>query len=272
MPKKILLIDGDPLARSLAAALAPAGFSVDVATAGQEGIDAAHAARPDAIVLAVELPGTSGYVVCNRVKKDEALREIPLLLTSSAATAETFEQHKKLRTRADDYLLKPFAPEVLAERLRALVGAPPVAEAVHAAGTGEDIDAVDSTLAALDAAASAPAGEDDGELRAFDEAFDAMARVVDEPLPAPSPPPADDGERRAVEGRLARAEGDLEQARRRIAELEAEVAQHEQRVARAYRQLKGDEQARAKARKALAIALQLLEGAPAAVPDVDAPA
>ena len=76
------------------------------------------------MVLCVELPGLSGYSWCNRLKKDGTLKSIPLVITSSEATPETFDQHRKLKTRAEDYLLKPFQPETLVERVGALVGLP----------------------------------------------------------------------------------------------------------------------------------------------------
>ncbi len=77
---------------------------------GKEGLDKASADRPDAIILCVELPKMSGYSICNKLKKDDQLKSIPLIITSREATHETFEQHKKLKTRAEAYLIKPFAP------------------------------------------------------------------------------------------------------------------------------------------------------------------
>ena len=59
----------------------------------------------------------SGYAICTRIKKDKSLKEIPLVITSAEATEETFEHHKKLKTRAEEYLRKPFEPEVLIDVL-----------------------------------------------------------------------------------------------------------------------------------------------------------
>jgi hypothetical protein len=61
-------------------------------------------------------------MLCTRLKKDEALKGIPVILTSANATADSFEKHKKLKTRAEEYLIKPFEPRVMLEKASALLG------------------------------------------------------------------------------------------------------------------------------------------------------
>lgn len=337
--KTILLIESDDaFAQPLAASLRERGFGVEVTVDGQEGIDLARAGPPAAIVLAVELPRTSGYVICNKLKKDDQLRAIPLVITSAAGSEETFDQHRKLKTRAEEYLLKPFAPEALIEKLGALVGMPEP-EAASEPGaqvdvvTLDDVEEFESTIAALDAAARTdaepPPVEEDPDLSAFDKAFESVAAgpelsafaippaiatpptptqvpapappavAVPAPIaPAPAAPPAraappsppppaaprqrdgDPGEaarlqdriselrleaarvaeeRERLAARLAVAERERDEARARASELEAIVAKHEARVVKAYERLKGDEAVKEKTRRALAIALQLLE-------------
>ncbi len=125
MPKKILLIENDPpFAAAVSGSLEASGFEVRTTGDGKEGLDLARDWAPEAIVLCVELPSLSGYLVCQKLKKDEALKQIPLVLTSAEATEETFDKHKTLKARADDYLLKPYEPEALVEKLGALVGLP----------------------------------------------------------------------------------------------------------------------------------------------------
>ena len=106
----ILLIDAEqPFADNLAGSLKGRGFQVKLLDDGKDGLDFAKDSRPDLIVLCVELPKMSGYSICNKLKKDNDLKGIPLIITSKEATPETFAQHKKLKTRAEDYLIKPFA-------------------------------------------------------------------------------------------------------------------------------------------------------------------
>ncbi|HEY4222800.1 MAG TPA: response regulator, partial [Myxococcota bacterium] len=106
----ILLIDAEqPFADQLAGSLKGRGFAVKLLDDGKDGLDYARDNRPDLIILCVELPKMSGYSICNKLKKDNDLKGIPLIITSKEATPETFAQHKKLKTRAEDYLIKPFS-------------------------------------------------------------------------------------------------------------------------------------------------------------------
>src|SRR5512138_1437452 len=139
MSKKILLIENDQeLVGRLSASLEATGFEVRATGDGKEGLDLARDWSPDAIILCVELPGMSGYLVCQKLKKDDALKAIPLVLTSAEATEETFEKHRTLKARADEYLLKPYPTAALVEKLGALVGLPEAAAPEVAELTGEE--------------------------------------------------------------------------------------------------------------------------------------
>src|SRR5206468_648516 len=76
----------------------------------------------DLIVVCVEAQPTNGYMLCTRLKKDDKLKDIPVILTSANATADAFEKHKKLKTRAEEYLIKPFEPKAILEKASALLG------------------------------------------------------------------------------------------------------------------------------------------------------
>ena len=121
----ILVIDAEqPFADQTTGALRARGFSVTLMDDGKEGLDVAAADRPDLIVLCVELPKMSGYSICNKLKKDNDLKGIPLIITSKEATAQTFAQHQKLMTRAEGYLIKPFSEAELVETIEALLARP----------------------------------------------------------------------------------------------------------------------------------------------------
>ena len=170
MSKTILLIENDAgFAGELTEALEARGLEVAHSTDGKEGIELAKELGPAAIVLCVELPGMSGYSISNKLKKDEGLRTIPLLLTSAEATPETFEAHRKLKARAEDYLLKPYTPAELISRLEGLVELP---EPPTASGDGSLEDLVDEELG--DAELS---GETQARLRELD-----LADLPDEPM------------------------------------------------------------------------------------------
>jgi DNA-binding response OmpR family regulator/uncharacterized coiled-coil DUF342 family protein len=121
--KRILLIDSDEaFAQGLSNAITARGFTATLATNSEQGMSMAKQENPDLIVVCVEAQPTNGYMLCTRLKKDEALKGIPVILTSANATPDSFEKHKKLKTRAEEYLIKPFEPRVMLEKASALLG------------------------------------------------------------------------------------------------------------------------------------------------------
>ena len=179
MSKKILLIESDgAFAQHLANALEARGLQARVTGDGKEGLDLARIDRPDCIVLCVELPKMSGYSICNKLKKDEQLKAIPLVIISAEATTETFEQHRKLKTRAEDYLIKPFDAAALLQKLAALVELPPEPEgAAEELVTLDEVtlDDVEELDAGAGVAAASAAAEEDEDLKLLDDAFESLA-------------------------------------------------------------------------------------------------
>src|SRR5512142_1785029 len=181
MPKKILLIENDSaFAAGISESLEATGFEVRTTGDGKEGLDLARDWAPDAVVLCVELPGMSGYLVCQKIKKDDALKALPLVLTSAEATEETFEKHKTLKARADEYLLKPYEADALVDKLAALVGLPE-----GAAPTGGDEEGV-SLEEEMGLEASAE-GSPDQEIPGLN-----LESLPDEPAPDGAPGALDD--------------------------------------------------------------------------------
>jgi CheY-like chemotaxis protein len=194
MPKKILFIENDSsFAAPVAESLEASGFEVRVTGDGKEGLDLAREWGPQAVVLCVELPGMSGYLVCQKLKKDDDLKALPLVLTSAEATEETFEKHRTLKARADDYLLKPYDPEALLEKLGELVGLPEGAalppaeeeivsleEEVGIEGSADgspdrELPGLDLESLPDEPPAQASGGGLDDDLKLLDEAFDGIA-------------------------------------------------------------------------------------------------
>jgi len=123
--KRILLIESDEeFSESLVSLFSQYDVETRVIGDGKEGLQAAKDDPPDMILLCVELPKMSGYSICNKLKKDKRLKKVPLVIMSSEATEETFEQHKKLKTRAEDYIIKPFPDDDLLGKVNALMELP----------------------------------------------------------------------------------------------------------------------------------------------------
>ena len=114
---RLLLVEDDlRLVKSLTRALREAGYAVDSAGDGAEGLFKAESADYDVILLDVMLPGLDGWAVLDRLRKTKSTPV--LLLTARGATSDRV---RGLDAGADDYLPKPFdLPELLA-RVRALI-------------------------------------------------------------------------------------------------------------------------------------------------------
>src|SRR3954471_15465538 len=100
--------------------LGPYGFVIESIPNGDDAIEWGKNNHPAVIILSVE-PRKVGYAICNKLKRSPSLREVPLILVSSEETLATFEQHKKLKSRADEYLLKPLDMPDLLSKVDALV-------------------------------------------------------------------------------------------------------------------------------------------------------
>jgi DNA-binding NarL/FixJ family response regulator len=111
--------DDDCLRALISHALEQEGFATVAYGSGTEALVAARAERPLLAVLDVNLPGASGYEVC-RLLRDQYGLDLPIILISGERT-ESFDRVAGLLIGADDYLSKPFAPEEMLARVRALI-------------------------------------------------------------------------------------------------------------------------------------------------------
>jgi CheY-like chemotaxis protein len=228
--KHVLVIEGDDaVAGKATAAIQQGGWAPVLVGDWKEAMEAARRERPDLILLSAELPPpANGYAVFRDIKKDEELKAVPVILMS--AVAENIEKHKKLKNRAEDYMIKPFEASDLIDRVKALIGAgetvaeedavvelgapegdEPLVEAAEeqgalealgdeplvageVAGDEEPLVEEETTVdtAAAEEVAETPPPQ--GGLDALDDAFDSL-ELKEEPAaapPAPPPPPAED--------------------------------------------------------------------------------
>ena len=103
--------------RYLSQALANAGYAVDAAADGVEGLALAELNDYDVVLLDLMLPRLDGLSVLQRLRQDS--RDVPVLVLSARDTLE--DKVRGLQRGADDYLVKPFALAELLARLQALV-------------------------------------------------------------------------------------------------------------------------------------------------------
>ncbi len=116
MGKKILIVDDElDILKLTAFRLAKFGYEILTAIDGQDALDLLKKEIPDFIFLDLYLPVISGYDVCKRIKADEKLKNIPVVLFT-ATSIHVAEEAKEVG--ADDYIIKPFEPEALIEKIK----------------------------------------------------------------------------------------------------------------------------------------------------------
>jgi two-component system, OmpR family, response regulator len=129
-PARALVVDAEPLIRELMSiALRHDGWKVATAGDGATAIRSARKERPDVVVLDVELPDVDGLAVM-RALHEEVLG-LPVMLLSARASVE--DRIAGLEQGCDDYVSKPFSPQEVVLRLRALTNR---SAAVPEAGIG----------------------------------------------------------------------------------------------------------------------------------------
>ena len=115
---RILVVEDEPtLAAQLAEGIKSVGYVVDVAHNGVDGHFMGETEPYDAIVLDIGLPQMDGITVLKKWRA--AGRTLPVLILTAAASVE--QRVKGLDLGADDYMAKPFSPQELVARVRALI-------------------------------------------------------------------------------------------------------------------------------------------------------
>ncbi len=110
MTASILLIEDNPQNRYLTTFLLEQhGHQVLLAETGLEGLALASAARPDLILLDIQLPGMDGHAVARSLKADPELKSIPIVVVTSYAMVG--DREKCLAAGAEGYIEKPINPE-----------------------------------------------------------------------------------------------------------------------------------------------------------------
>lgn len=117
LDKTVLIVEDDPNTASLVSTyLEKEGFTTAVAVDGQQGLDMAESNDPVLIILDVMLPKIDGWEVCRRIRKQS---DVPIIMLT--AREDEIDRVMGLSIGADDYVVKPFSPRELVERVKAIL-------------------------------------------------------------------------------------------------------------------------------------------------------
>ncbi len=117
---RILVVEDDrDIGELVCRYLEKAGFTAELVTSGSVGLASIAASPPDLLILDLMLPQVDGIEICRAVRSNEKTAAVPIIMLT--ARAEESERIVGLEIGADDYIAKPFSPNELVARVRALL-------------------------------------------------------------------------------------------------------------------------------------------------------
>jgi two-component system, OmpR family, alkaline phosphatase synthesis response regulator PhoP len=122
--RQILIVDDEAHLRMLIhqtlEELEDEGVELVTATNGEEAIEALQARKPDLVFLDVMMPKLSGFDVCERAKGSMGMSDVYIILLT--AKGQEFDRQRGVDVGADMYMTKPFDPDALLMKARAVLG------------------------------------------------------------------------------------------------------------------------------------------------------
>ncbi|MBU1121272.1 MAG: response regulator [Candidatus Omnitrophica bacterium] len=118
--KKILIVDDEPdIVMTLTLLLEQEGYIVSGASSGEEALDKVNVLMPDLVILDLRLPSLPGEEVCRRIRKDEDIAEIPIIML----TAKDLDVDRVVGRviGANFYITKPFELDILLNKIKELI-------------------------------------------------------------------------------------------------------------------------------------------------------
>jgi len=139
---KLLLVDDDAdLLAVTGFAMQQAGFLVVKASDSPRALAMFREEQPDLVVLDINMPGGSGFDVCEAIRRDS---RVPIMMLT--ARGEEEDLVRALELGADDYLTKPFSPRTLIARVKALLRRSGLETTGRTSAAGLDLDLGTLTL------------------------------------------------------------------------------------------------------------------------------
>jgi len=116
--ERILIIEDDPeIQEMLKYSFAQEGWKLTLAASGEDGLEQLRKDGADCVILDIMLPGMDGFKTLKKIRSDESFCGLPIIMCT--ARGEEADIVAGLELGADDYVVKPYSPRVLAARIRA---------------------------------------------------------------------------------------------------------------------------------------------------------
>ena len=120
MGKKILIVDDEYfITRSLSFMFKKEGYECRMVHDGQAALDQIARDRPDLIFLDVDMPVKDGYVTAREIRENKEWKDIHIIMLT--AKGQEVDKEKGLEVGADEYVLKPFDPKALLDRVKEIL-------------------------------------------------------------------------------------------------------------------------------------------------------
>jgi DNA-binding response OmpR family regulator len=117
---KILVVDDEVnITQILEFSIGSEGYEVITAVNGEEAVDKARREQPDLIILDIMMPKIDGYEACRILKANPLTKQIPVVLLT--AKGRDIDRRLGYEVGATDYIIKPFSPSKLVDRIHQLL-------------------------------------------------------------------------------------------------------------------------------------------------------
>ena len=114
--KKVMIVDDEYTIRELIALILEPDYEVIKAESGQEALEKINL-KPDIIILDIMMPNMDGYQVCQLLKNNPETKDIPIIMLTAKHQIEDVK--KAAEVDVDEFITKPFEPEMLRKRINA---------------------------------------------------------------------------------------------------------------------------------------------------------
>jgi len=116
MNEKILIVEDNEVNLDIFKEIFEDGFNIKMVTDGQQALDVIGEYMPKVVLLDVMMPNMDGYEVCKRIRSDESMKHIKVIMVSARAMES--ERKKGIEAGADEYITKPFNEDALLDTVR----------------------------------------------------------------------------------------------------------------------------------------------------------